>query len=259
MLDNHNHKNSSCNFKEQAVSFIYGEVNAQEKAAFETHLKSCSSCAEEFSSFGAVRSSILEWRNEDFSFLEMPSIQIPYEKTRGLYNSETDFKDSRSWLKEFRKLFSASPTLTASAAFALIVICAGIIFFTAKPSNNVKIAGSNNKNTESARAPSSSGVEIIPDGKSIFQVSDKTDTNHKILPEPRNKRKDLIVKVDGKPKNPAKDVIQEVKFSKIKTANVENKKLQFAQTGRIPRLNNVEEVEDKSLRLAELLDDSDGR
>lgn len=259
MLDNNNHNNSLCAFSGQAVDFLYGEISALEKVDFETHLKACSICAEEFAGLGAARSSVIEWRNEDFMFLETPSIEIPYETPRKIYSSETAVKNSHWWLANFRKFFSLSPALNASAALALIVFCVGVVFFTVKPLNNTEIAGSNNKDSEQPLVASSNDRQISSNEKLLVPSADKKDNDYKTFSEPKTLRKDSIVKVVDNLRASTKTSIQTVKLPKIKTANVESRKPLFAQTGKIPRLNNVEEVEDKSLRLAELLDDSDAR
>jgi hypothetical protein len=69
----------------------------------------------------------------------------------------------------------------------------------------------------------------------------------------------LNLKISDVTRNPGKNSNREANSSKIKPVNNENKKPIFAQTGKIPTLNNVEEDEDKSLRLAELFEDDDAK
>ncbi len=277
MLDNSNHHNSTCEIAEQIVSYLYGEVNTQEKTVFETHLRSCSTCAEEFADISAVHSAVIEWRNEDFLTLEVPSIEIPYKKTREFYNAETNSKVSRSWLAELRRLFSLSPALTASASFAIVAICLGIIFFANKSSNNVDVADINSKNTEQIISSSSEisnenfGSTVSTDGleKGIGEISsgeqskslvaDAKSNGRKTVSDSIAIRKDSIVKVSNASRNSVKNLNREAISPKIKAAIIENKKPTFAQTGKIPRFNNIEEDEDKSLRLTELFDDADAK
>ncbi len=272
MLNNNNHNNLTCAFAEQTVSYLYDEANAQEKTVVETHLKSCATCADEFASFSAIHSSVIEWRNEEFLSLEMPSIKIPFEKTREFYKSETDSKATRSWLEELRRLFTLSPALTASASFAIVAICFGIIFFANKSSNKFEVADINSKNTEQivsspkitnedfSNTASTDGLEKTIDetlsGKqSKTLITNAKNNSRKTIPDSRVERKNSIAKVSDVSRNPVKSLNQEANSPKIKAASIENKKPTFAQTGRIPRLNNIEEEEDKSLRLAELFED----
>ncbi len=272
MLDNNNHNNSTCAFAEQTVSYLYAETDAQEKTVFEAHLKSCSTCVEELANFSAVRSSVIEWRNEEFLSLEMPSIKIPFEKTREFYKSETDSKATRSWLEELRRLFTLSPTLTASASFAIVAICLGIIFFANKSSNKIEVADINSKNTEQiisspkitnenfSNTASTDGLEkgigeTLSGEQSKPLIGDAKNNNRKIVSDSRVAQKNSIAKVSDISRSPAKSLNREANSLKIKPASIENKKPAFAQTGKVPRLNNVEEEEDKSLRLAELFED----
>ena len=277
MLDNNNHNNSTCAFAEQTVSYLYAETDAQEKTVFEAHLKSCSTCVEELANFSVVRSSVIEWRNEEFLSLEIPSIKIPFEKTREFYKSETDSKVTRSWFEELRRLFTLSPALTASASFAIVAVCLGIIFFANKSSNNVEVADTSTKNTEQIiTSPSEVGNEnfsntLSTNGleKGIGETSsgeqsksltaNAKSNSRKTIPDSSAGRKNSIAKVLDVSRSPAKSLNREANSQKIKPASIENKKPTFAQTGKIPRLNNVEEEEDKSLRLAELFDDADAK
>jgi hypothetical protein len=276
MLDNNNQNNATCAFAEQIVSHLYGEASAKEKTVFEKHLNSCAVCAEEFAGFSMARSSILEWRNEEFLSLETPSIEIPYEKPRYIYIAETDSTISRDWLAAFRRVFSLSPALTASASFAIVAICLGIIFFANKSSNNVDVAEIDGKNTEQLlslpkadnKLFSNDATTVVSETPIDTASSDKEtkpliagaqNNNRKIIPNSGITRKDLNIKISDVSRNTGKNQNREVNLSKIKPSTVENKKPVFAQTGKIPTLNNVEEVEDKSLRLAELFEDDDAK
>jgi hypothetical protein len=276
MLDNNNQNNSTCAFAEQMVSYLYGEANVKEKAVFETHLNSCADCAEEFAGFGVVRSSVIEWRNEEFLSLETPSIEIPYEKQQDFYNAEAKLKVSTDWIAALRRIFSVSPALTASASFAIIAICLGIIFFAGKSSNNLDVAGVEGKNTEQSIPSLKAGNENfindasnLDSGKTIGAVSSDKETkpfvsdagnkNRKTIPNSGVTQKDLNIKISDVSRNSVKSQNREVISTKIKPAINENKKPMFAQTGKIPTLNSVEEDEDKSLRLAELLEDGDAK
>jgi hypothetical protein len=272
MLDNSNHHNSTCEIAEQIVSYLYGEVNTQEKTVFETHLRSCSTCAKEFADISAVHSAVIEWRNEEFLTLEVHSIEIPYKKPREFYNAKIDSKVSRSWFEELGRLFSVSPALTTSASFALFAICIGIIFFANKSTNNVEVADINSKSTKKMISSPKNGNENFPNtapsddfeeasgeissGEQSKSLAARAkNDNQKTAPDSSFVRKDLILKVSNDSRNPEKNLNRKANSQKNKETSFENKKLMFAQTDKISRLNNVEEDEDKSLRLAELFED----
>ena len=82
-MSNNNGKNHvSCSSAEQIISYLYDELNVVERVGFETHLQHCSVCAVELANFGAVRSSILEGRNEEFLNIETPVFDVPISKVR---------------------------------------------------------------------------------------------------------------------------------------------------------------------------------
>lgn len=275
MLDTNKYKDSSCAFAEQMVSSLYDETDAHERIEFKTHLKSCATCAEEFASFSIVRSSVIEWRNEEFLSLEIPQIEIPYENTREFYKTDIDSKDTHSWFEELRKLFTLSPALTASASFAVIAVCIGFIFFAGKSTNIVDVADINSESTGQIMASPKVGNENLSgtastDGseKEIVErmsgerakalIDEVVNNNRNAVPDANVLRKNSVVKVADVSRSSAKNY-REANSPKIKAASIENKKSTFAQTGKIPRLNNVEEEEDESLRLAELLEDGDAK
>jgi hypothetical protein len=255
MLDN-NHNDSTCAFAEQIVSYLYGEINTQEKGIFEAHLNSCQKCADEFAGFSVVHSSVIQWRNEEFLSLETPLIEIPYENTRKIYNLENNPTISRSWFAEFRRLFTHSLALTTSASLALVIICIGIIFFSAKYSNNVELVDKNKYDEKEIISPPFV-KEILPGDKSIATVANNGDSNRQKDSVSRDFRKGSIIKAEASSKNYAKNSNQTGNVRIIKATNTGNKTTAFAKAGKTPRLNDVEEEEDKSLRLAELLGDGE--
>ena len=258
--NNNNHNNASCAFAEQTVSYLYGEVNAVEKTVFETHLKSCANCSEEFAGFGAIRSSIIEWRNEEFLSLETPLMEIPYKKTQGFYNSEIG---SPSWFDKLRNFFSLSPALTASVSFAIIAICIGILFFANKSSNDLEVAGFDNKNTEKPFTSPTVDKEITPTlsttDASEKRIAEANNGNQEMISKSKDGRKNTIVKAATNSGIALKDSNLTANSPEIKEANRVNKNVPSVQVNRIPKLNSVEEEEDTSLRLAELLDDADAK
>ncbi len=136
MINENNHQNASCRFAEQTVSYLYDEIGASEKSALESHLPFCTSCTDELAGFFAVRTSIREWRAEDFANLSTPVFEIPSpEKTFAQALGE--------WLKTISASLAPSRTWapTVTAGFALLVVCAGLIWFVKNSSQDGNIAG----------------------------------------------------------------------------------------------------------------------
>jgi len=44
--------------------FLYGELSEMDARRFERHLRECAACAAEFTAFGQIRESMMEWRDE---------------------------------------------------------------------------------------------------------------------------------------------------------------------------------------------------
>jgi hypothetical protein len=123
-----NENHNACRRAEDLVSYLYGEISRAEKTRFEAHLLDCGACAEEISSFGALRSSIIDWRERDFAPLETPPIRLP-ETEKSFPAAVETASVSISWLAGLRQMFSLSPAWTgATAAMAALVICAGLFY-----------------------------------------------------------------------------------------------------------------------------------
>ena len=105
-----------CERGSDLIAFLYGEANETERRDFELHLKACASCRDELASFGLVRESITEWRDEALSgFVSTP---LPATATK------------KSALAALRQFFDLSPlwlkgaTICALVAFAILAALA---------------------------------------------------------------------------------------------------------------------------------------
>lgn len=238
---NNGHHNPSCAFAEQIVSYLYGETNGKEKVAFDVHLNSCSNCTDELAGFGFVRSSIVEWKNEEFLNLETPSIKIPYPIAVST--------QKQSWLAELRKLFTFSPTW--ATALATVIICIGLIFTAVKFSSNNEVAESVNKPIESIVSPNVEPKDVQPIEKISDNIASKSLENNQSKPSeiaPRIVPKNRIIKASNKPTKVLPNSKTPTSIRKIK----EDKTMLAVKKREVPKLNNLEEEEDNSLRLADL-------
>jgi len=263
---NNNHKRASCGFTEQMVSYFYNETSQAEKAVFETHLTNCPHCTDELASFGFVRSSLIEWRDEEFFKLEAPVFEISTIKT---VNQSVE-SDLRSWFLNLRKMFSFNP-MTATAVLAALIVCIGLVFIAVSSSSNSELAEVDNKTNEknNEKIVFSSNVNKINEesdetiaqdisNKSLPGISPKsTNTETKDLqPLPiREKRlasKDSVVRVSDNTKN---DSEKSETVPNLKETNKENKKSTAVQKQRVPNLTSLDDDEDKSVRLADLFEE----
>ena len=100
-----------CERADDLLSYLYGEASEADAQSFEMHLKECASCKAELASFGQVRKSMVEWRDEILDgFVASPVAAVPKKKS------------AVAALKEF---FDLSPLwLKGAVAFATLLFCA---------------------------------------------------------------------------------------------------------------------------------------
>ena len=103
-------KSQSCERGNDLVSFLYGEAEEREARDFEGHLKFCRECQSEVASFGVVRQSISEWKEEALGGFVSPQIVAPVQQ-----------KSAHAALREF---FDLSPLwLKGAVGFAAVLLC----------------------------------------------------------------------------------------------------------------------------------------
>jgi hypothetical protein len=256
MLNKNGH-NSSCSFAEEIVSYLYDEAGVKEKTDFVAHLEKCSNCTDELTAFGFVRSSIQEWRNEEIFALEMPALEIPHLQTANFAGNSAVSDDSDSWLDQIRKIFTLSPKLAfGSAAFAVLAVCAGLGLIIFNSSNENDIASNSNRNYQNDIAANVNKTsESAPSNPALEQQ--KTESLPENKPEqvqfksPKNSTEKASGNSKALPKNKALD---KKPNSTMAETFIENKrdKTNNIQKQEAPKLSNLNEEEDNSLRLADL-------
>jgi hypothetical protein len=255
---NNNHKNSGCGFAEELMSYLYDESSADEKAAFETHLQSCSICTDELRAFSGVHFSINDWKAKEFDVLETPVIEIPYSNTSP--GKEVSVVSS-SWLPVLRGLFSLSPRgwSLAAASMAVLAITVGISLFAFNSRTGSDLASEGNKSPNLAiTAPT---VEKTPETTNAGNQNNAPD---KAAAKPLNE-KDAPQTVQAVEPNPKTSRV-------VKTSN-NQRPMQKTENSNTPKNNDVknnrknknndvppvipDEDEDDTLRLAELFEEID--
>jgi hypothetical protein len=263
-MSTNNHHNSRCGFEELLVSYIYDEIGSSEKSNFEKHLDGCKTCAEEFSSFGRVRSSINDWKNIEFAELETPSISIPELKSKTMVSFAAP-KSKRSRFYWIRDLFSLTPNwATAASIAAVFVLIVGITFVAINFSNSPEISA----NKEAAKPESS---KLAQKANSVQEPIDQDQTRDEnvVQPKPEMVRETLpkaidtnnspIVRVKTVANNRSKKVENKNnstnKPSDHAFANRNDRLKHDQKPGEIPKLTNFDTDDDDSLRLVDLFDE----
>jgi hypothetical protein len=267
MLNNNiNHIHSTCAFAERIVAYLYDEASAKERTEFETHLIKCSNCADELAEFGAVRSSVAEWRDE-FLTLNAPIINIPELKQPRFVVNQAVSNDKRSWLADFRKLFSLSPMWKpATAAFASLVVCVGIALLVFLFSGKNELAVDNNQMIESPVSPANNLVnkenKILvldtpneaPVESPIAEIANSQPNNTNRVK--RNSQNNSEAKISNSASHSKIIAPKQNILTVRKGANTNNEKMAVIKKRQAPKLSDLSEEEDKkSLRLADLFDE----
>ncbi|HEX9960373.1 MAG TPA: zf-HC2 domain-containing protein [Pyrinomonadaceae bacterium] len=254
---NSNNHSSSCNFSDQLVSYLYGEIDGDEKSRFESHVLNCGVCADEISAFGGVRSSVRNWRDMEFAMLPTPVIELPFEPQKTTDLSTETNEASRPWLAGLRELFSLSPAWAGAAtACAALAICAGLFYVAFSSAQNDRNVAEVNKNVSVASVPAPT-----VDDKNATSVAGTNEKQRVETPKTEIKK--------DKNQNQPKPVTSAEKTNIAGNANVKHVKTNVvlkpankekpANVKKSTKPSDIEfttrEEEDKSLRLADLFDE----
>lgn len=266
MLDK-NKYTSPCLFSEQVISYLYKEIGAQETNDFEAHLKSCPICSEELSGFGAVRSSIGEWRRKEFSVLETPAFNFLPDHTEKVHIAPVSTE--KNWWLALKESLSTPSPVWAASAFAALVVCVGLAFVIFNYSKYVEVTENSFGENTNAVSPvvetkNEINTHIVPSSNLIEKSSetivkvlqseqDSESASQKVAP-PRN----AVLKVSNNSNVPA-NRNKSVPINRKQATSKEVKQMPLSKPKNIPLLADIEDVEDDSLRLADLFDETDAR
>ncbi len=271
---------NNCAYGEGMISYLYGEIDAREKSVFEEHLRICSTCADEIAGFGSVRSSILQWKTEEFQSLNTPKIVFQNAPTESADNISIFPVKINSWVDRFRKIFVPSPVW--AAGFVFFIILGGLLLFVNNFSNNNQIVKVGTEDSQTANSPS-----INPGKKTEIAEKTISDESQPVseekLPEsgqPSNKN--LIAKgsesnksnksnktnIRVAPAAGSEQVTLSKTYAEVSKKNIPAAARKFGNSNtavaakvparklQIPKLNPVEDGEEEAtLRLTDLFDE----
>jgi len=222
---------------ENMVAYIYSEMEPAEVPAFERHLSECSACADEFASVSDARLSVFEWKRDAFDTLAVPHFDIPREKIAAARVGWFD-----AIVANIRVLAGAA---TAFAVLSIVAVL-GSYFLRPTDSNlNVAVAPVTvpEKKVDVAQEETPAPVQSKPD--TVVAEKKPVVTKRQFAPVP-------VVARTRKPQ------INNNLVAKA-TPTPQQAKQKSINQDRLPTLNNFEETEDDSLRLADLLADVDAK
>lgn len=222
-------RSGGCGSGPEAVSYLYGELDAEGRRAFEEHLSTCERCTEELAAFSLIRLSVAELERTNFA---------PEENSRGI------FAELRLWIAAYPLLIKG----LAGAAAAIVVTLAvlGFVFFTGSSGKDNLAA--NNAPDETVPVKKVNGTS--QDEGSPLEVTRSTETEetgNSSLPEAGNElRPDALASA-------AKNTTARG-TRRTKTPERRLPTNQVADKNEAPRLSEAaeENVEDDSPRLTDL-------
>lgn len=249
------HQNS-CRFAEQLIDYLYGESARAEEARIEAHLKTCRSCADEIKAFQTVRSSVLEWRAEEFETLIQPKID---RATIVGVAPTVETNESATRFGGWRQIFSFNPAF-AAAAVAILIVCAGVVFFALNFSGNQEVAEIGD--VKNAVAPIAAPTAENSNRQETRIADDKKPTEKAVAPvqSPLNAPAERERRIE-----PPKTAVKVSDGAKVETVNRRpkdageaNKKSAPVKKQRVPNLNDAaEDEDDETIRLADLFAELD--
>jgi Putative zinc-finger len=106
---------AGCGRKEDLVTYLYDEANAEERASFERHLADCRSCHSELNSFVRVRNDLRAW-------------EVGFTPRTEIILSQSGAKSRMDSLREFLNLFPAWARGVALTAASLALLLFALSF-----------------------------------------------------------------------------------------------------------------------------------
>jgi anti-sigma factor RsiW len=223
-----------CGFADDVVAYLYDELAQSERSQFESHLAGCRTCTDEFAGISNARFSVFEWQREEFGPLPTPEIVIPYE-TKPVVAAASD-----GWFARLRGLVTLFRWSTASVVAAILVVCIGVGFLAF----NYVSSGSQRV-----------GVEVPV---AIQEKPEQTATAEVIFPKTPNT---TVGASNERELRPVRASIKDRKPPMPKSLKANFQKPQNIPTNRMadqakkPVLSTPDDDDDRSLRLADLVDD----
>lgn len=112
---------NTCDRVDDLIGLLYGELSESEVLSCERHLRECVACEAEFTAFGQIRESMVEWRNESLGLATLPTAAAGERSVTVVAQSS---RPTRSAVAALREFFALSPFwMKGATAFAGVVFC----------------------------------------------------------------------------------------------------------------------------------------
>jgi anti-sigma factor RsiW len=232
---------SECNFGEDAVLYLYGELPDTDRVVFESHLLDCTACTDEFASMASARYEVYDWKTIEFDPLATPRFEIPFEEQHAAGTRE-------SWADRVRSTFARGWAVPGLAFAGLVVVSiVGAVFLSSSGGSDEIASATISVDNRAVDVTASRVVEP----STLPSTVDKGDSAPPTQ-KPQRAAVPPVVRSDRRstariasPTPPKRTITKPESTRAVKVD--------------VPRLNGFPEDEDTSLRLAELLEDGETR
>jgi anti-sigma factor RsiW len=208
-----------CTHGGDMLAYLYDEMTAVDRDSFELHLADCGACIDDFAELSQSRYPVFEWKQLEFDPLQTPRIVIPVEEAKV------------SLLDKLRASFVFRPSF-AFGGVAAVALFGSLAAF-------VLLGGSDTDGTiaQADQPAPPAAVSVAPLPIESEDIPYATD-------DPVRVESPTVVKTSVQPAKPTRAV-------KPKTAPAQKR------SQPLPTLSNSDEIEDDSLRLADIFDEID--
>lgn len=233
MLNNRN--NSTCPREDRIISYLYRELTPVEVEQFEAHLATCSCCVDELAALSEPHLAVYEWRTHVFEKFPTPSIElqlIPEHRPH-----------SEGLLDSLTALLADWPVgLRVGVVFAAVLVVGLSAYLFIRPLTGTEVA----------------------QNQTVYRADDRVSTEeHTLTPEVEAAPSTANVTTS----DPAETF---TKTARAKHSTVTPRKTAVGRAGRTEfasnskersttrhslRLNNFEDDDDTTLRLADLFEE----
>lgn len=207
-----------CSHGGDMLAYLYDEMTTADRDAFELHLADCGTCIDDFAELSQSRYPVFEWKQLEFDPMPTPRVVIPFEEP------------SVSWIEKLRASFVFRPSFAfgSVAAIALFGLLAAFVL----------LRGSGSEETLAQADPVPTPATVVT------PLPVEPTTAPKPAVDPIRTDSPTVVKASLPAPKPGRAV-------KPKAAPVPKR------SQPLPTLSNADDIEDDSLRLADIFEEID--